>query len=59
MVDFDLIRRRAEFKVQMGGPFPEAFVSAMRTQNAVLLRIQDANGLPSGRKTNEECVRPV
>ena len=30
LVEIDLLRRRAESNTQMGGTFPEAFVSAMR-----------------------------
>ena len=38
LVGFDLLRRKAEFKVQMGGGFPEAYAVALCLQNAALSR---------------------
>ena len=40
----DLLRRKAESKMQMGGDFPEVFASAPRTRNTPLAQPEESLG---------------
>ena len=41
VVEYDLLRRRAESKMEMGAGFPEQFVSILRGSNAGLPRHEE------------------
>ena len=42
LIEFDVLRRKAEAGVVMGGPFSEACVSILRMQNAALSRNENS-----------------
>ena len=62
---FDLLHRKAESKMEMGGPFPGTFVSVLHMQSSLLLPIENVAGVGQGagelmnlrsRPTNEAPI---
>ena len=62
LVEFDVLRRKAESKMQKGRALPGALVSVLHMQNAALSGSEKCTtkfGLPSCRETAAEIIRPM
>ena len=53
IAEFDLLRRKAESKMEMGAGFPEPFVSILRAYNAALPRHEFVASSARGRGRGE------